>query len=109
MRTFPEPIAGPEGGIDPEREAMLAESVGLALLVVLENLEPAERLAFVLHDMFGVTFDEIAPIVGRSATAARQLASRARRRAHGMSDEVQSRSLQPKAGRRRIPCGFTRR
>jgi RNA polymerase sigma-70 factor (ECF subfamily) len=65
---------------DQESEAMLADSVGLALLVVLETLEPAERLAFVLHDVFGMTFDEIAPIVDRSAVAARQLASRARRR-----------------------------
>ena len=65
---------------DPESDAMLADSVGLALLVVLETLEPAERLAFVLHDVFGMTFDEIAPIVGRSPVAARQLASRARRR-----------------------------
>jgi len=64
----------------PESDAMLANSVGLALLVVLETLEPAERLAFVLHDVFGMTFDEIAPIVDRSAVAARQLASRARRR-----------------------------
>jgi RNA polymerase sigma factor (sigma-70 family) len=65
---------------DPEHEVLLADSVGLALLVVLDTLDPAERLAFVLHDMFGVPFDEIAPIVGRSSTAARQLASRARRR-----------------------------
>jgi hypothetical protein len=69
--------------IDPEREALLADSVGPALLVVLETLTPAERLAFVLHDMFGVPFDEIAPIVGRSPAAARQLASRARRRVQG--------------------------
>jgi RNA polymerase sigma-70 factor, ECF subfamily len=68
---------------DPESGAMLADSVGLALLVVLETLEPAERLAFVLHDMFGMTFDEIAPIVDRSPVAARQLASRARRRVQG--------------------------
>jgi len=67
----------------PESDAMLADSVGLALLVVLETLEPAERLAFVLHDVFGMTFDEIAPIVDRSAVAARQLASRARRRVQG--------------------------
>ena len=65
---------------DPESDAMLADSVGLALLVVLETLEPPERLAFVLHDVFGMTFDEIAPIVDRSPAAARQLASRARRR-----------------------------
>jgi RNA polymerase sigma factor (sigma-70 family) len=79
----PEPMVGREVGIDPEREALLAESVGPALLVVLESLAPAERLAFVLHDMFAVPFDEIAPIVGRSPTAARQLASRARRRVQG--------------------------
>src|SRR5713226_9236927 len=78
-----ESIVSHEDGIDPEQEALLAESVGLALLVVLETLAPAERLAFVLHDMFAVPFDEIAPIVGRSSTAARQLASRARRRVQG--------------------------
>jgi RNA polymerase sigma factor (sigma-70 family) len=76
----PEPIVSRGEGIDPEREALLADSVGLALLVVLETLAPAERLAFVLHDMFAVPFEEIAPIVGRSPAAARQLASRARRR-----------------------------
>jgi RNA polymerase sigma factor (sigma-70 family) len=79
----PEPIVSPEDGVDPEHEALLADSVGLALLVVLERLSPAERLAFVLHDMFAVPFDEIAPIIGRSTTAARQLASRARRRVRG--------------------------
>src|SRR6059058_4270197 len=79
----PEPIVSREDGLDPEHEALLADSVGLALLVVLETLNPAERLAFVLHDMFSVPFDEIAPIVGRSPTAARQLASRARRRVQG--------------------------
>jgi RNA polymerase sigma factor (sigma-70 family) len=72
-----------EGAIDPEQEAELADSVGLAMLVVLETLGPAERLAFVLHDMFAVPFDEIAPIVGRSPAAARQLASRARRQVQG--------------------------
>jgi RNA polymerase sigma-70 factor, ECF subfamily len=76
----PDPIVSPVDGIDPEHEALLADSAGLALLVVLEMLAPAERLAFVLHDMFAVPFDEIAPIVGRSANAAKQLASRARRR-----------------------------
>ena len=81
----PEPIANREGGTDPEREAILADSVGLALLVVLDRLAPAERLAFVLHDMFAVPFDEIARIVGRTPTAARQLASRARRRVRGAS------------------------
>ncbi len=75
-----EPIADGDSGMDPEHEALLADSVGLAMLVVLEKLAPAERVAFVLHDMFAVPFDEIAPIVRRSPTAARQLASRARRR-----------------------------
>jgi RNA polymerase sigma factor (sigma-70 family) len=79
----PEPIVSREDGVDPEHEALLADSVGLALLVVLETLAPPERLAFVLHDMFAVPFDEIAPIVGRSPAAARQLASRARRRVRG--------------------------
>ncbi len=77
---MPEPIVDRADGTDPEHEALLADSVGLALLVVLETLSPAERLAFVLHDMFAVPFDEIAPIVDRSPDAARQLASRARRR-----------------------------
>ncbi len=76
----PEPIVDRVDGTDPEHEALLADSVGLALLVVLETLSPAERLAFVLHDIFAVPFDEIAPIVDRSPEAARQLASRARRR-----------------------------
>jgi RNA polymerase sigma-70 factor (ECF subfamily) len=79
----PDPIVSREDGLDPEQEALLADSVGLAMLVVLETLQPAERLAFVLHDMFAVSFDEIAPMVGRSPTAARQLASRARRRVQG--------------------------
>jgi RNA polymerase sigma-70 factor, ECF subfamily len=79
----PEPVVGREGGIDPEQEAQMADSVGLALLVVLEALAPAERIAFVLHDMFDLPFEEIAPIVGRSEAAARQLASRARRRVQG--------------------------
>ena len=80
---MPDPIISGEDATDPAHETLLADSVGLALLVVLETLAPAERLAFVLHDMFGVPFDEIASIVGRSSTAARQLASRARRRVHG--------------------------
>jgi RNA polymerase sigma factor (sigma-70 family) len=79
----PEPIVDRADGTDPEHAALLADSVGLALLVVLETLSPAERLAFVLHDMFAVPFDEIAPIVDRSPEAARQLASRARRRVQG--------------------------
>ena len=76
----PEPVATGTSGSSPEHEALLADSVGLALLVVLDRLTPAERLAFVLHDMFALPFEEIAPIVGRSTTATRQLASRARRR-----------------------------
>ena len=75
-----QPVAPPPNGTDPEHEAVLADSVGLALLVVLDTLTPAERLAFVLHDMFAVPFEEIAPIVERSPVATRQLASRARRR-----------------------------
>jgi RNA polymerase sigma factor (sigma-70 family) len=79
----PDPIIDSPDDTDPEHEAMLADSVGLALLVVLETLTPAERLAFVLHDMFAVPFEEIARIVERSPEATRQLASRARRRVHG--------------------------
>ncbi|MDA0166419.1 RNA polymerase sigma factor SigJ [Solirubrobacter ginsenosidimutans] len=79
----PDPLLSPAAHVDPEQEALLADSVGLALLVVLETLAPAERLAFVLHDMFAVPFDEIAPMVDRTPTAARQLASRARRRVQG--------------------------
>ena len=81
----PEPIGSREDGIDPEQEALLADSVGLALLVVLETLAPAERVAFVLHDLFAVPFDELAAVVGRSPGAARQLASRARRRVQGVA------------------------
>jgi RNA polymerase sigma-70 factor (ECF subfamily) len=84
----PEPLVAPEGETDPEHEAVLADSVGLALLVVLEALPPAERLAFVLHDMFAVPFDEIAPIVDRTPEAARQLASRGRRRVRGSVPEA---------------------
>src|SRR5919202_564055 len=80
---LPDPIIDPAGGTDPEHEALLADAVGLALLVVLETLSPAERLAFVLHDMFAVPFEQIAPIVERSPEATRQLASRARRRVRG--------------------------
>jgi RNA polymerase sigma-70 factor (ECF subfamily) len=78
-----EPIATKEREIDPEGQLLLADSIGPALLVVLETLAPAERVAFVLHDMFDLPFDEIGPIVGRSEAAARQLASRARRRVRG--------------------------
>jgi RNA polymerase sigma-70 factor (ECF subfamily) len=83
----PEPIVDRHDGVDPEHEALLADSVGLALMVVLETLSPAERLAFVLHDTFGVPFDEIAPVVGRTPDATRQLASRARRRVRGARRE----------------------
>ena len=79
----PDPIIGDADGLGPEDEALQADAVGLALLVVLETLSPAERLAFVLHDMFGVSFDEIAAIVDKSPAATRQLASRARRRVQG--------------------------
>ncbi|MET8953936.1 RNA polymerase sigma factor SigJ [Streptomyces sp. NPDC004393] len=79
--TFvPDPVVTPLDRVDPEQEALLSDSVGIALLVVLETLEPDERLAFVLHDMFAVPFDDIAPVVGRGSAATRQLASRARRR-----------------------------
>jgi RNA polymerase sigma factor (sigma-70 family) len=80
---LPDPVISPEGPLQPEEEALLAEGVGLALLVVLDSLTPAERLAFVLHDMFELPFEEIAPMIGRSPVAARQLASRARRRVKG--------------------------
>ena len=80
---LPDPIVSPQDGIDPEQEALLGDSVGLAMLVVLDALAPAERVAFVLHDVFGVPFEEIAPIVDRTPAAARQLASRGRRRVRG--------------------------
>jgi RNA polymerase sigma-70 factor (ECF subfamily) len=79
----PDPVVESGDGIDPAEQGVLADSVGLALLVVLESLDPAERLAFVLHDMFAVPFEEIAPMVGRTPATARQLASRARRRVQG--------------------------
>lgn len=90
----PEPTATRAEAPDPEQEAILADSVGLALIVVLDNLAPAERVAFVLHDMFDLPFDEIAPIIGRSPTAARQLASRARRRVRGAAVPDTDRSRQ---------------
>ncbi|WP_188194150.1 RNA polymerase sigma factor SigJ [Nonomuraea sp. SYSU D8015] len=93
----PDPVIARTEGMNPEDEALLADSVGLALLVVLETLTPAERLAFVLHDMFDLPFDEIAPMVGRSPATARQLASRARRRVRGA--EVQA--PDPDIGRQR--------
>jgi RNA polymerase sigma-70 factor, ECF subfamily len=81
----PEPREPPESGTDPEHEAVLADSVGAALLVVLETLTPAERVAFVLHDLFAVPFDQVGPVLGRTPDAAKQLASRARRRVRGSS------------------------
>ena len=84
---MPEPIVAVDGAPTPEDEALIADGVGLALYIVLETLTPAERLAFVLHDMFALPFDEVAPIVGRSPEAARQLASRARRRVQGANPE----------------------
>lgn len=98
------PAVDAEG--DPEHEALLAESVGLALLAVLDTLTPAERLAFVLHDLFGVTFDEIAPIVDRSPTAARQLASRARRRVRGAASEPEDQPDDQPDRQREIVAAF---
>jgi RNA polymerase sigma-70 factor, ECF subfamily len=89
----PDPVISRADGTNPEEEALLADSVGLALTVVLETLTPAERLAFVLHDMFDLPFDEIAPIVGRSPATARQLASRARRRVRGAGVRAPDRDL----------------
>ncbi|MFE0254153.1 RNA polymerase sigma factor SigJ [Streptomyces sp. NPDC059010] len=95
--TFvPDPVLRPLSQIDPEQEVLQADSVGLALLVVLETLEPAERIAFVLHDMFAVPFDDIAPIVERTSATTRQLASRARRRVRGATP-----SAEPDLGRQR--------
>ncbi|GGV17781.1 DNA-directed RNA polymerase sigma-70 factor [Kitasatospora herbaricolor] len=82
---MPDPVVRREDALDPEHEVLLADSVGLALLVVLESLTPAERIAFVLHDMFAVPFDEIAPMIEKSSAATRQLASRARRRVQGQA------------------------
>jgi RNA polymerase sigma-70 factor (ECF subfamily) len=98
-----EPIVAPAAAPDPEEELLLADSVGLALLVVLETLSPPERLAFVLHDMFGVPFEEIAPIVDREVPATRQLASRARRRVQGAGTEARATEL---AAQRRVVDAF---
>ncbi len=94
---LPDPVISPEGELRPDEEVRLADSVGLALQVVIDALAPAERLAFVLHDMFDLPFEQIAPIVGRSPTAARQLASRARRRVKG----AEVREPDPNLGRQR--------
>ena len=87
VAAWPEPVVSPADGMDPEQEALLADSVGLALMVVLETLTPAERLAFVLHDLFGVPFAEVGPMLGRSADAAKMLASRARQRVRGATTQ----------------------
>ena len=84
---LPEPIVSDPGGLDPEQEALLGDAVGMAMLIVLDQLTPAERVAFVLHDVFAVPFDEVAPIVDRTPAATRQLASRARRRIQGTTPE----------------------
>ena len=102
----PEPLLNRAGGIDPERETLLADAMGLALLVVLDTLNPAERLAFVLHDLFDVPFDEIAPIVGRTPTAARQLASRARRQVQGKGVETETTAEADSARQRAVVAAF---
>ena len=94
---LPDPVVSPDGELQPENEAVLADSVSLALLVVLDSLSPSERLAFVLHDLFDLSFDEIAPMVDRSPVAARQLASRARRRVRG----AEVREAEPDLARQR--------
>ncbi|MEU9078463.1 sigma-70 family RNA polymerase sigma factor [Kitasatospora sp. NPDC004745] len=94
---IPDPLLRREGVVDPEQEVMLADSVGLALMVVMESLSPAERVAFVLHDMFSVPFEEIAPLIERTSAATRQLASRARRRVQG-----QAPAPDPDLGRQRV-------
>lgn len=96
MVSVPEPVTGRQDGGDPEHEALLADSVGLAMLVVLEKLNPAERIAFVLHDIFALSFSEIAPIIGRNEAAARQLASRARRRIQDAESTSETAELQRK-------------
>ena len=98
----PDPVVSRDDSADPEHEALLADSVGLALLVVLETLTPAERLAFVLHDMFAVPFEEVAEIAGRTPDAVRQLASRARRRVQGAPTRARQRPRTPARGGRRL-------
>src|SRR5258706_5284175 len=97
-------IAARDGGIDPEQEAELSDSVGLALLVVLDTLSPAERLAFVLHDLFAVPFDEVAPIVEREVAATKQLASRARRRVRGATTAKAPDSARHRARAKAFPA-----
>src|SRR5919112_1766274 len=104
---LPDPVITPDGDLDPEQEALLANSVGLALLVVLDHLTPAERLAFVLHDMFELPFKQIAPMVGRTPAATRQLASRDPRRAgRGQAGPRPTRCpTAPRSGQRRGRSG----
>jgi RNA polymerase sigma factor (sigma-70 family) len=96
LASAPEPVTGHQDGGDPEHEALMADSVGLAMLVVLEKLKPAERIAFVLHDIFAMSFSEIALIIGCNEAAARQLASRARRRVQGAESTSETAELQRK-------------
>ncbi|WP_028610898.1 sigma-70 family RNA polymerase sigma factor [Paenibacillus harenae] len=96
MVSVPEPVTSLQDGSDPEHEALMADSVGLAMLVVLEKLNPAERIAFVLHDIFALSFSEIAPIIGRNEAAARQLASRARRRVQDTESTSETAEFQRK-------------
>src|SRR5436853_7732951 len=102
---LPDPVISPDGELQPEEEALLADSVGLALLVVLDTLSPAERLAFVLHDMFDLPFEEIAPMLDKSPAATRQLASRARRRVRGV--EVPGRATDLARQRRVVDAFFS--
>lgn len=99
MDRIPEPITSDQDRSDPEREALMADSVGFAMLVVLEKLNPAERIAFVLHDIFALSFSEIAPIIGRNEAATRQLASRARRRVQGADSALETAEAQLKRKR----------
>ncbi len=96
MVSVPEPVTSRQDGSDPEHEALMADSVGLAMLVVLEKLNPVERIAFVLHDIFALSFSEIAPIIGRNESAARQLASRARRRVQDAESTSETAEFQRK-------------
>ncbi|MBB6734342.1 sigma-70 family RNA polymerase sigma factor [Cohnella zeiphila] len=96
MPSAPEPVTGHQDGGNPEHEALMADSIGSAMFVVLEKLNPAERIAFVLHDIFALSFSEIAPIIGCNEAAARQLASRARRRVQGAESTSEAAELQRK-------------
>ena len=107
--SVPAPITSRKGEIDPEQEMLLADSVGLALLVVLDTLTPAERLAFVLHDIFAVPFDEIAPLVEREVPATRQLASRARRRVRGVAAGQYPQRTGGRLGQHARPAGAGQR